>query len=149
MSTKTARTNYACVLSVRTVHVFSKCVCTKYVSTKRLCVYQVCVWTKHARVHVYLEVDPAEASLLHCEVLGDLEEARSVALLLDGGSLVPILPRVAFSPGTRGRERERERMGSEKKGAKERTKGGVKWKERKNEWRKEGLKRDIHNCSAG
>ena len=87
--------------------VLSVCVCLPSV-----CVYQACA--------VYLEVDPAEASFLHCKVLGDLEEARSVALLLDGGSLIPILPRVALSPGTGGREKETERERENAWGARER-----------------------------
>lgn len=33
---------------------------------------------------LYLEVDPTEPALLHREVLGDLDEARGIALLLDG-----------------------------------------------------------------
>lgn len=36
---------------------------------------------------LYLEVDPAEAALLHGEVLGHLEESGGVALLLDRGGL--------------------------------------------------------------
>ena len=51
-------------------------------------------WTLH------LEVNPAEATLLHSEVWRDLHEARSVTFLLDSWSLVSLIicPRVVPPP---------------------------------------------------
>lgn len=48
----------------------------------------------------HLEVDPTEASLLHCEIWRDLKEARSKTFLLNGWSLVTpfIRPRVMLPP---------------------------------------------------
>jgi glucose/arabinose dehydrogenase len=62
----------------------------------------------------YLEVDPAEPALLHCKVLGDLDETWSIALLLDGRALVAISTRMVFSPRGK-KERVRRKKGVRRK----------------------------------
>lgn len=51
---------------------------------------------------IYFKVDPTEASLLHAEVCGDLQETRRIALLLDGGLLVTSLVRLRVAPSPAG-----------------------------------------------
>lgn len=53
---------------------------------------------------VHLEINPTEAPLLYSEVWGDLQEARSVALLLNSGSLVSPLVCCCVVPRPAGRD---------------------------------------------
>lgn len=51
---------------------------------------------------IHFKVDPTEASLLHTEVCGDLQETRRVALFLDGGLFVTLLVRLRVAPSPAG-----------------------------------------------